>query len=117
MDILVHAKNMKPTKALRQFIKTQVDKIKRLGLPIQRVQVFLENVARKDGDSNRASVQLVTDIPKKGRVTVASKAHDLYLAVGEATQSLMRHLRKEKEKRFDQTRRMRREIKKNNHQV
>jgi ribosomal subunit interface protein len=113
MNILVHAKNMKPTKALRAFIEAQVEKVKRLGLPLQRVQVFLENVNRKDSDPHRATVQLVTDIPKKGRVTVISKTHDLYLAVGEATKSLMRHLRKEKEKRTDNTRRLTRKIKNN----
>lgn len=111
MDISVHAKNMKTTKALRSFIRGQMGKIKRLGLPIQRVQVFLENVARKDGDPHRSSVQVTADIPKKGRVVVESKAHDLYKAVGEATQSLMRHLRKEKEKRIDLLRRKQRKIK------
>jgi len=108
---------MKPTKAMRSFIKAQVDKVKRLGLPIQRVQVFLENVARKDGDPHRSTVQLITDVPQKGRITVIGKAHDLYLAVGSATRSLMRHLRKEKEKRTDNTRRLSRKIKKNSHQL
>ena len=111
MNILVQAKNMKTTKALRTFIEDQLSKIKRLGLPIHRVQVFLENVTRKDNDPHRATVQLVTDIPKKGRITIESKTHDLYLAVSEATKSLMRHLRKEKEKLHDQTRRQRRKLK------
>jgi ribosomal subunit interface protein len=108
MNILVHAKNLKPTEALRSFIHSQVEKVKRLGLPIQRVQVFLENVTRKTNDPHRASVQLTTDIPGKGRVTVGSQTRDLYMAVGEATNSLMRHLRKEKEKRVDLRRRERR---------
>ncbi|MFH2118675.1 MAG: ribosome-associated translation inhibitor RaiA [Candidatus Paceibacterota bacterium] len=111
MNILVQAKNMKTTKALRAFIESQLDKIKRLGVPVQRVQVFLENVTRKNNDPHRATVQLVTDIPKRGRITVESKTHDLYLAVGEATNSLMRYLRKEKEKHHDQTRRQRRKMK------
>lgn len=111
MNILVHAKNMKTTKALRSFINSQIGKIKRLGLPIERVQVFVENVARKDNDPHRATVQVTADIPKKGRVVVESKAHDLYKAVGEATQSLMRQLRKEKEKRTDLLRRKQRRIK------
>ena len=111
MNILVRAKNMKTTKALRDFVDSQFSKIKRLGLPIQKVQVFLENIERKDSDPHRASVQVTADIAKKGRVTVESKTHDLYKAVGEATRSLMRHLRKEKEKRVHLLRRKQRQAK------
>jgi ribosomal subunit interface protein len=111
MNILVNAKNMKTTKALRSFIREQFDKVKRIGLPVQRIQVFLDNVARKDNDPHRSSVQVTADIPRRGRVTVQSKTHDIYKAVGEATQSLMRHLRKEKEKRTDLRRRQQRQFK------
>ena len=47
------------------------------------------------------------NIPGKGKVTVKSQAHDLYLAVNEAVRSLMRHVRKEKEKRISISRRKR----------
>lgn len=111
MKTLIQAKNMKPTQALRGFIDEQVSKLVRLGLPIQRVRVFLENISRKDSDPHRASVQMEVNIPKKGSVTVQSKTHDLYLGVVEATRSLIRHVRKEKEKRIDLSRRQRRRAK------
>ncbi len=111
MNVLVHAKNMKTTKALREFANEQLQKVKRLGLPIQKIQVFIENVARKDSDPHRATVQVTADIQRRGRITVESKTHDMYKAVGEAAQSLMRHLRKEKEKRIDVLRRKQRKAK------
>lgn len=111
MDTLIQAKNMKPTQALRSFIHQQTSKLQRLGVPIQRVRVFLENVARKNSDPNRASVQMEVVIPRKGIVAVKSTAHDIYLGITEATQSLMRHVRKEKEKRVDVLRQRQRRIK------
>jgi ribosomal subunit interface protein len=111
MKTLIQAKNMKPTQALRSFIQDQVSKLQRLGLPINRVRVFLENIARKDSDPHRASVQMEVSIPRKGKVTVQSRTHDLYLGIVEATSSLMRHVRKEKEKRVDHSRRLQRRIK------
>ncbi|HCR81285.1 MAG: hypothetical protein UX28_C0003G0088 [Candidatus Pacebacteria bacterium GW2011_GWA1_46_10] len=107
MKTLIQAKNMKPTRALRRFIDEQVNKVQRLGVPIARLRVFLENITRKDSDPHRASVQMEANIPGKGKVTVKSQAHDLYLAVNEAVRSLMRHVRKEKEKRISISRRKR----------
>jgi ribosomal subunit interface protein len=111
MDILVQAKNMKATKALRAFIENQTGKLRKLGMPISRVRVFLENIARKDSDPQRASVQMEVTIPGKGKVTVKNKAHDLYLAITETVSSLTRHVRKEKEKRVDIARRKQRHAK------
>lgn len=112
MKTLIQAKNMKATPALRTFIENQINKLRRFGLPIDRVRVFLENITRKSSDPHRASVQIDVDIPKKGHVTVQSRAHDLYLGIVEATNSLMRHVRKEKEKRVDVLRREQRRAKK-----
>lgn len=111
VNTFIQAKNMKPTQALRTFIQEQVNKLPRLGLPINRVKVFLESIARKDGDPHRASVQMEAVIPHKGIVMVKSKTHDLYQGIVDATQSLMRHVRKEKEKRIDRSRRQLRRIK------
>ena len=44
MNILVHDKNGETTQALRSFIKNQIKKIEKLGVPIRQVRVFLENL-------------------------------------------------------------------------
>lgn len=111
VNTIVQAKNMKPTPALRAFIQQQVNKLPRLGLPINRVRVFLESIARKDNDPQSATVQMEAIIPRKGVITVKSKTHDLYQGVVDVTGSLMRHVRKEKEKRVDNSRRQQRRIK------
>lgn len=111
VETLIQAKNMKPTQALRAFVQEQTSKLRRLGVPINRVRVFLENIARKGGDPHRASVQMEAVIPRKGVITVKSKTHDLYQGVVEATRSLMRHVRKEKEKRVDLSRQKQRRAK------
>src|SRR3989304_7091738 len=107
VNTLIQAKDMKPTQALLAFIQEQANKLQRLGLPIQRVRVYLENIGRKDSDPHRASVKMEANIPGKGKVTVQSQTHDLYLAINEAVRDLMRHVRKVKEKRIDVSRKKR----------
>lgn len=111
VDTLIQAKNMKPTQALRDFIQDQVSKLPRLGLPINRVKVFLENISRKSNDPQGATVQMEAVIPRRGVITVKSKTHDVYQGIVDATQTLMRHVRKEKEKRIHVSRRRQRQMK------
>ncbi|NCN45217.1 MAG: hypothetical protein COU63_04525 [Candidatus Pacebacteria bacterium CG10_big_fil_rev_8_21_14_0_10_36_11] len=110
MNILVHAKNGEATKALRSFIKNQIKKVEKLGVPIRQVQVFLENIARKDSDPHRASVVVDVEVAGKKKVSVRSRAYDLYQAVVDASQDVLRQVRKQKEKNLTNTRKQQREI-------
>lgn len=108
MNILVHAKNGEATQAVRSFITQQIKKLEKLGVPIRQVQVFLENIARKDSDPHRASVQVDLDVPGVKKLSVRSRAYDLYQAVVEASQDAIRKVRKAKEKHLTQTRKQQR---------
>ena len=110
MDIIVQAKNKEASQALRSFIKSQLMKIKKLGVPVRQVRVFLENISRKDSDPHRASVIVDVDITGKKKVSVRSRAHDLYQAVMEVSQDTIRQVRKQKEKKMTNLRKKQREL-------
>jgi ribosomal subunit interface protein len=110
MNILVQAKNGEASQALRSFIKSQLAKVEKLGVPIRQVRVFLENISRKDNDPHRASVVVDVDIAGKKKVSVRSRAHDLYQAVMEVSQDTIRQVRKQKEKKMTKLRKKQREL-------
>ena len=110
MDIIVQAKNKEASQALRSFIKTQLMKIEKLGVPVRQVRVFLENISGKDSDPHRASVVVDVDIAGKKKVSVRSRAHDLYQAVMEVSQDTIRQVRKQKEKKITNLRKKQREL-------
>jgi ribosomal subunit interface protein len=110
MDILVQAKNGEATQALRSFIKTQLLKVEKLGVPIRQIRVFLENIARKDSDPHRASVVVDVEVKGKKTISVKSHAHDLYQAVVKVSEDALRHVRKQKEKKLTKLRKHQREL-------
>lgn len=110
MNILVHDKNGETTQALRSFIKGQIKKLEKLGVPIHQVRVFLENISRKDSDPNRASVVVDVEIAGKKKVSVKSRAHDLYKAVTDVSQDAIRQVRKQKEKDLSKLRKKQRDL-------
>jgi ribosomal subunit interface protein len=110
MNILVQAKNGEATQALRSFIKNQLNRVEKLGVPIRQVRVFLENIARKDSDEHRASVKVDIEIKGKKKVAVKSHAHDLYQAVVEASKDALRQVRKRKEKDVSRLRKKQRAL-------
>lgn len=110
MNILVQAKNGEATQAVRSFIKHQLAKVEKLGVPIRQIRVFLENVARKDSDPHRASVVVDVEVQGKKTISVKSYAHDLYQAVVNVSQDALRHVRKQKEKKVTQLRKHQRDL-------
>ena len=110
MNILVHDKNGETTQALRSFIKNQIKKIEKLGVPIRQVRECLENISRKDSDPSRASVIVDVDIDGKKKVSVKSRAHDLYQAVADVSQDVIRQVRKKKEKDLTKLRKRQRNL-------
>lgn len=99
MNVIVQGKELKITQGLRNFIQQQADKLNRLGQRISNVRVYIEQVARKDSDPQRAEVRYKVELPGKD-VVVTSHGHDMYQVIIDATDNVVRHVRKFKEKRL-----------------
>lgn len=103
MNITVQSKTLEITDALRAFCEKQARKVNRFGKKISSVNIYIENIKRKKNDPNSASVLYSVNLP--GRVVVVKrKAVNLYDAVVDATQGIMRQIKKTKEKRIEKKR-------------
>ncbi|MFZ5376280.1 MAG: ribosome hibernation-promoting factor, HPF/YfiA family [Patescibacteria group bacterium] len=103
MDVLVQGKALSVTPSLREYVGRQADKLKRVCKNIIGVRVFLENIERKSSDQHRSVVKYKVELPGKD-ICVRSQSNDLYKAIVEATESAVRHVRKQFEKRRTLTR-------------
>lgn len=103
MNVIIQAKSMGVTKALTTFIKKQASKLEKVHGKISKVRVSLENIARRKSDPSRAEVQYKIELPGKD-IVVKKRAVDLYEAVVDATESVIRQVRKLKEKRITKQR-------------
>lgn len=97
MQVIVQAKTLTVTGALREFIERQSHKLERMGVKITKVMVYLENVARKTNEEHRSEVRYKVEVPGKD-VIVEKKGNDLYTVINAATLGVMRQLTKLKEK-------------------
>jgi ribosomal subunit interface protein len=104
MHVIVQSKTLPVTDSLRQFIHRQARKLERLGIRISKASIFLEHVGKKDDMSN-AIVKYAVSMPGKKRIVVKRCAADMYQAVVDATDRVIRQLRKAKEKRIERHRR------------
>ena len=103
MNVIVQAKDLKVTRALREFIERQAGKLKKLqGLKVSKVEVYLEKGAAK-GTDKRVSIKYKVEIPGKN-IWVEISGYDFYDAAVDATRAVLRKLRKNKEKRLDHQR-------------
>ena len=103
MQILVEAKKLTITTALRAFVQQQAQKLAGLGVRVGQVRVFLENVARKTGEANRSGVTIRVAVPGKD-VVVERKDHDVYAAVVAATERVKFQLNKLKLRHLERAR-------------
>ena len=103
MRILVTSKTLEVTQPLREFTKEQASKLDKLGQRISKVQVFLERRVAKSKRDRNALVKYVVDLPGKTLVT-KYKGADMYDAVVDATDRVIRQTRKFKEKRLTKQR-------------
>ncbi|MGD9128973.1 MAG: ribosome-associated translation inhibitor RaiA [Candidatus Woesebacteria bacterium] len=104
MRILVQGKDLAVTKALRNFTKDQVNrKLSKISQRINQVRVYFEHISRKNGDPKRAVVRYKVELPGKD-IVVKSRAKNLYQAIVTATDTMVRKVRKNKEKRMAKTR-------------
>jgi len=99
MEIIVQAKTLKVTRALREFINRQADKLKRLEeAKISKIRVYLEQGTKKDSDDKKVKVKYKLAIPGKD-LWVEIHGYDFYEAIVDATDAALRKLRKNKEKK------------------
>lgn len=100
MKVFVQGKNMNVTRGIHQFVNRKVKQtIAKIGQRVVAVRVYIENVARKKNDPNGSKATVMLEIPGKD-IVVKQKAHDTYLAIGEAIKGAGRQLRKLKDKRL-----------------
>jgi len=104
MRILIASKTLEITKAMRDFANEQALKLDKLGQRISKVQVFLEQRVAKSKRDKNALVKYVVNLPGKTLV-IKCKAADMYDAIIDATDKVMRQTRKFKEKRLTKQRR------------
>lgn len=98
MQVIVEAKNLTVTEALRLHTQRQAHKLQKLEKLITTVRVYLETVAKKHNDPAGNTATFHVEIPGKD-VTVTKKAVDMYEAVLAAAEGAVRQVRKVTEKR------------------
>lgn len=103
MRILIASKTLKITKALRAFANEQALKINKFGQRTSKVQIFLEKRVEKSKRDRNALVKYVVSLPGK-TIVIKSKAADMYDAIVDATDKVIRRTRKFKEKRLTKQR-------------
>lgn len=98
MKVLVAAKKLEVTGAMRDFIQAHAEKLSKLHKRITQVRVFIEKIPKKNNDPHANMVTFEIQTPGKN-VIVKKRAVDMYQAVVQATQAALRQLRKQYEKR------------------
>lgn len=100
MNVIVQSKTLAITDGLRQCIDRQARKLNKLGVKVDKVRIFLENLAKKKNDTKSAKVTYAVALPGKKEVVVMRRAADMYVAIADATNSLIRQVREQKERRI-----------------
>jgi ribosomal subunit interface protein len=103
MTVLVEAKNLKVTDALRNHVTKQASKLQKISKAIVSVRVFLETVAKKNNDPHANKVTFKVSIPGKD-VIVIKEAVDMYEAIIQAAHGALRQVRKTAERRITKAR-------------
>jgi len=104
MTVLVEAKNMEVTQALRRHVFQQAQRLTRLGKKIVGISVFLETIPKKSNDPHANKVTFKVRVPGKD-VVVMKQAVDMYQAIVEAAHGAFRQVRKLAERRITTARR------------
>ncbi len=106
MTVIVESKRMKVTKALRDFIEKQTQKIVKLNKKATQVRVHLETNQRKSNDPLSNVVTFLVEIPGKN-IVITKHAVNMYDAIVDAAAGAARQLRKKHEKRMTNQRNQR----------
>lgn len=101
MNVIVQAKSLKMTRALREFIQRQSHKLEKLkDLKITKVTVYLEQDTKKSTNSKKVSVKYSIEVPGKA-LWVEINGYDFYDAIVDATNAALRKMSETKEMRSD----------------
>ena len=100
MKVIVQAKSLTVTRALREFIERQSLKLNKLGQKISAVRVYLEQSTKKSSKNKNVLVKYRIEIPGED-VWVEVAGYDFYDAIVDAVETASRKLRKKKEKHLD----------------
>lgn len=103
MRILIASKTLELTKSMRRFAHYQASKLSKLSQRISKVQIFLDQQVAKSKRDRNALVKYVVNLPGKTLV-IKCKAADMYEAMTDATDKVVRQVRKFKEKRLSKQR-------------
>jgi len=109
MTVLVEAKNIEVTSALRMHVQRQAKKLSKIGDRITSVRVFLETIPKKNNDPHANKVTFQVGIPGRD-VVVIKQGVDIYEAIVQAARGAFRKVRKNFEKRTTKARRANREV-------
>lgn len=103
-NVIVQAKSLKVTRALREFIQRQSRKLEKLkDLKVTKVTVYLEQDTKKSTNSKKVSVKYSIEVPGKA-LWVEIDGYDFYDAIVDATNAALRKMRQNKEKKTDHRR-------------
>jgi ribosomal subunit interface protein len=101
MNVIVQAKSLKVTRALREFIQRQSHKLEKLkDLKITKVTIYLEQDTKKSTNSKKVSVKYSIEVPGKA-LWVEINGYDFYDAIVDATNAALRKISENKEKKTD----------------
>ncbi len=100
MKVIVQAKSLKVTRALREFIERHSLKLTKLGQKVSAVRVYLEKSTKKSSKSKNVLVKYRIEIPGED-LWIEVAGYDFYDAIVDAVEAATRKLRKSKEKHLD----------------
>jgi ribosomal subunit interface protein len=101
MKVIVQAKSLKVTRALREFIERHSQKLSKLGQNVTAVRVYLEQSTRKSTKNKSVLVKFKIEVPGQD-LWIEVAGYDFYDAIVDAINAATRKLRKSKEKQLDQ---------------
>jgi len=98
MNIIVHSSSLPITDSLRSFIERQVEKLTKFTQRVQSVYVYLTHIAGKKSDPTAMQVKIHVHISGRPDIIVKRKATDMYEAIVDTADRVVRQVRKQKEK-------------------
>ncbi len=101
MQVIVQAKSLRVTRALREFIERHSQKLNKLGQNVTAVRVYLEQSTKKSSKSKNVLVKFKIEVPGQN-LWIEVAGYDFYDAIVDAIDAATRKLRKNKEKQLDQ---------------
>ncbi len=104
LPVIIQAKSLKVTRALKEFTERQARKLHKIkDLRVNKVLVYLEQATKKDSDQKKVAVKYKIEVPGKD-LWIKTMGYDFYDAIVDATNSAVRKMRKTKEKYLDKER-------------